>query len=424
MGKGPMISIPLDLPDVRVLRVELTKQQEYLIEIESTLTTATCHRCGQPISERHGTGEPIVLRHLPILGHPVYLRLRPKRFRCRRCEGHPTSTQQLDWYTPNALHTHAYEQYLLLALIGSTLSDVCRREDVAYDTLLGTLDRWIERRVDWSRLPEFDTIGIDEIRLKKGPRGFVAIVSARTKDQRLLLLAVLPDRLKATVLAWLHTIPAAIRQAISSVCLDMWEGYVRAAEEVLTHATIVVDRFHVAQHYRECVDELRKDELKRLAKELSEAELKQLKETLWPLRKAAHELHDEERTHLAIFFRHSPQLQRAYDLREDLTAIFDSAPDPEFAELELANWEQRVRDSNLDCFEPFLKLLTTWRVYILNYFKARKTSGFVEGLNNKLKVLKRRCYGLTNVVRIFQRMTLDLEGYRRFSPWQRRQQAY
>ena len=54
---------------------------------------------------------------------------------------------------------------------------------------------------------------------------------------------------------------------------------------------------------------------------------------------------------------------------------------------------------------------------IANYFVEHQSSGFVEGLNNKLKVLKRRCYGLGNVVRLFQRLMLDLEGYRRFSPW-------
>ncbi|HEU5101134.1 MAG TPA: transposase, partial [Roseiflexaceae bacterium] len=50
-------------------------------------------------------------------------------------------------------------------------------------------------------------------------------------------------------------------------------------------------------------------------------------------------------------------------------------------------------------------------------FIDHQTSAFVEGLNNALKVLKRRCYGLCNVGRLFQRLTLDLDGYRRFSPW-------
>jgi transposase len=424
MSTRPMISIPLDVPDVRVLQVTLTKQQEYLIDIESTLTVATCTRCGHAITELHGSDAPIQVRHLPLFGHPVYLRLRPKRFRCRRCTGHPTSTQQLEWYTAGALHTNAYEHYLLLALIGSTISDVCRREDVAYDTLLGTLDRWLACSVDWSILPVFHTLGLDEIALKKGHRDYVAIISGRTDDNHLLLLAVLPDRSKATILAWIETIPAVVRNAITSVCLDMWAGYVSAAEHVLSHATIIIDRFHVAQHYRDCVDSLRKHEHKRLAKELPEAEVKQFKDTLWPFRKRPHDLQPEERSRLATLFAHSPQLKRAYDFREDLTLIFDTAPTRDFAALELANWEQRVADSGLTCFDPFLKLLATWRERILNYFIDRQTSGFVEGLNNKVKVLKRRCYGITNVGRLFQRLTLDLVGYQWFSPWNRLGGAY
>jgi len=64
-----------------------------------------------------------------------------------------------------------------------------------------------------------------------------------------------------------------------------------------------------------------------------------------------------------------------------------------------------------------LSLLDRWLDLIANYFINHQTSSFVEGLNNKLKVLKRRCYALRNIARLFQRLTLDLEGYRRFSPW-------
>jgi transposase len=74
-------------------------------------------------------------------------------------------------------------------------------------------------------------------------------------------------------------------------------------------------------------------------------------------------------------------------------------------------------NSGLTCFDQFLNLLTTWLDVIANYFINHHTSGFVEGLNNKLKVLKRRCYGMRNIGRLFQRLTLDVSGYRRFSPW-------
>ena len=78
------------------------------------------------------------------------------------------------------------------------------------------------------------------------------------------MLAVLPDRLKATVVAQLKTIPATICTQIKTVCTDIWDGYITAIQEVLPDATIVIDRFHLARHYRDPVDALYKRTLSRL----------------------------------------------------------------------------------------------------------------------------------------------------------------
>src|SRR5690349_5609052 len=117
MPKHPLISIPLDILDVRVLQTEITKEGELILTVESTLTTTSCRRCGRTISDPHGTDQPRLLRHLPILGRVVYLRIRPKRFRCPFCDDHPTTTQTLDWYHPTALHTKAYERYLIVQVV-------------------------------------------------------------------------------------------------------------------------------------------------------------------------------------------------------------------------------------------------------------------------------------------------------------------
>jgi transposase len=417
MPKHPLISIPLDIPDVRVLQTELTKAGELILTIESTLTSTTCRRCGRTITEPHGVDEPRLLRHLPILGRVVYLRLRPKRFRCPFCDDHPTTTQTLDWYDPKALHTKAYERHLIVQLVNSTFTDVEAKEDVTSDALLGILDRWIATTVDWDAVEPFATLGIDEIALLKGHRDFVAVISAQTEGGELHVLAVLPDRLKATVVAWLKTIPAAIRERITTVCTDIWEGYITAVQEVLVDATIVIDRFHVARHYRDAVDELRKQELRRLKKELPKDATEDLKHTLWPFRKRAADLDDAEQARLDGLLAYSPALTLAYTLREELTTIFDTARSKKDGLRRIRYWRQRVVRSGLRCFDAFLKLLESWLSLIANYFINRQTSSFVEGLNNKIKVLKRRCYGLRNVVRLFQRLTLDLEGYRRFSPW-------
>src|SRR3954469_12868522 len=267
MDKQPFISIPLDIPNVRVLQTEINAQRELVLTVESTLSSTTCRRCGRTITEFPGLDEARLLRHLPILGRVVYLRIRPKRFRCPWCDGHPTTTQTLDWYDPNALHTTAYERHLILLLVNSTLSDVQAKEDVTADAMLGILDRTIATSIEWDRLEPFSTIGIDEIALLKGHRNFVAVISAQTECGDLHLLAVLPDRKKATVVDWLKSIPGSISARITTVCTDMWEGYSTAVEEVLPDATIVIDRFHVARQYRDAVDTLRKQEVRRLKKE-------------------------------------------------------------------------------------------------------------------------------------------------------------
>ena len=103
MPKQPFISIPLDIPDVQVLQTEQTKAGEFILSVESTLESTCCRRCGRTITEPHGTDQPRLLRHLPILGRAVYLRIRPKRFRCPFCDDHPTTTQLLDWYDPQGM---------------------------------------------------------------------------------------------------------------------------------------------------------------------------------------------------------------------------------------------------------------------------------------------------------------------------------
>jgi transposase len=415
MPKRASIAIPLDLPDVEVLRTEVTPQRDLIIGVESTLTTATCHRCGRTIDTFYGYDRPIRLRHLPILGMVVFIEIRPKRFRCPFCDDHPTTTQQVDWYTPKAPFTKAYERQLLVLLINGTLTDVAQKEgDLLPDAILGTLDRWIEAEVDWASIPAFAVLGIDEIALKKGHRDYVVIVTAQEASGTVHLLAVLPDRTKATVRDWLARIPTPIRRGIRTVCTDMWEAYVSAAEEVLPHAAIVIDRFHVAQHYRDDVDALRKQELKRLRKELPKPAADRLKRTLWPFRKRAANLEPEEQDRLDQLLAHSPQLEQAYNFREELTKIFDTTRAKAAGLRRIRAWRQRVVASGLTCFAPFLKLLATWLDRIANYFRHHQSSGFVEGLNNKLKVLKRRCYGIYNLRHLFQRITLDLEGYRRF----------
>ncbi len=408
------ITIPLDIPDVRVLDVQVTPSGDYVITIESTLKHAHCRKCGQRIRKFHGYDEWLTVRHLPILGQQTYLRFRPKRFVCEDGTGKPTTTQQLSWHVPNSPHSKPYEMHLLWQLVNATIEDVSLKECLSYDCVAGVIDRWIATHVDWTQFDSLDVLGCDAIALKKGQREYVVIVSARLADGRLALLAVLPNREKDTLVAFLRSIPETLRQTIHTIGSDMFASYLLAARAELPDVCTVIDRFHVAKQYRDEVDKLRTQELKRLKQELPKALDQTLKGHLWAFRKDQADLNPDEQTVLERLFSYAPQLALAYAFREELTAIFNMQISKAEAQVKILEWIERVRQSGLHGLDNFLNTLSGWWEAITNYFVNRESSGFVEGLNNKLKVLKRRCYGIFNLNHLFQRIWLDLDGYRLF----------
>ena len=226
------------------------------------------------------------------------------------------------------------------------------------------------------------------------------------------VLAVLPDRLRATVQAFLQTIPDALKATVRRVCMDMWEGYARAVAAALPDAQIVVDRFHVAVRYREAVDALRQAECRRLNAERTPERAVPTAELRPLLRREWRSLNPDQQGRLVELFELTPTLASAYVLRTLLTAIFEHSPDRATAQTRFQRWTEQVEASGLNCFDQFLNTLHHWREGILNDFEGRHASGFVEGLNNKLKLLKRRCFGLDDPTELFRRLWLDIEGPR------------
>lgn len=412
---GEEIKIPLDIPNVRVLEVGIKGFGDYMITVESTIEGAICRKCGREIRDLHGQDDWVRLRHLPILGHKVYIRLRPKRYRCFSCSDKPTSTQQLEWYEARSQNTKAYEKYLLLQMINSTVQDVSLKEDIGYEAIEGIIDRHISSEVKWEEIKKLKVIGLDEIALKKGHRDFVVIVTGRKRSGELMLLAVLPDRQKATVKKFLETIPKRLKRTIHTVCSDLYDGFINAVKEALPDAEVAADRYHVAKIYRNCADALRKQEIKRLKKELPKQQQEEIKGSMWPFRKKKADLTQDEADLLNRLFSYSPDLKKAYEFREELTHIFDQDLSKSKASRKIKKWRKRVQASGLTCFDPFFKTLDNWIDEITNYFVNRCNSGFVEGFNNKVKVIKRRCYGIFNISNLFQRIFLDLEGYKLFT---------
>jgi hypothetical protein len=147
---------------------------------------------------------------------------------------------------------------------------------------------------------------------------------------------------------------------------------------------------------------------------LSEADYAELKGVMRVFRKPWVVLTAEQQMSLLLLFSYAPVLQQVYALMEVLTGILNGPLTKIQAISELNNWIMRTQELGLSCFDSFMGALQKWMDDISNYFIKRDSSGFVEGLNNKIKVIKRRCYGIYGLGRLFRHIWLDIEGRRLF----------
>ncbi|MCP4760464.1 MAG: ISL3 family transposase [archaeon] len=405
------IPVPINLPGAKVIDVKTDKYNQIFIKIETTETKVKCRICKKEINKRHGSDKEIKLKHLPSFGNNVFIIYSPNRYICKDCKDHPTTTATPFWHNKNSSFTKAYEQFVLLELINSTIIDVSKKLNLTEKLVQGTLDRYIAAEIDWKTISKLGVLGLDEISLKKGHKGFLTIITYRINKET-HLLAVLEGRKRAAIQAFLRRIPKRLAKTIDAVCVDMYDGYINAIKAVFKNKVlIVIDRFHVAKLYRKSLDKFRQKVIKELKQTLSVREYEKIIGATKILRKSNECLTKKEKEIVDTLFSYSPELMEAYFKTIQLTQIFNSHLSKEEGLEKITEWIELVQKSNLTCFDTFLKTFKKWKNEIANYFVARLNSGFVEGFNNKVKVLKRRCYGIFNIKHFFQRLFLDVSGY-------------
>ena len=405
------ISIEPNLLETKITKIEKDKFGDILITVETTEDYAICRFCKNKIYKRHGVDRERKLKHLPAFGDHTFIIYSPHRYICEDCKDHPTTNAIASWHSPNGSHTTEYENHLLMELVNSTIADVAIKERTTEELVLGVVERRVAGNIDWKNINFLGVIGVDEISLKKGYKDFVTIISNRV-DGKINLLAVLKGHEKATVIGFLKSIPPELIKTIETVCVDMYDGYINAVKEVFKNkVSVVVDRYHVAKLYRRELDKFRQKTLKQLKKELREHEYDQIIGATKILRRANECMTDDEKRIVKLIFSYSPELMEAYSLAIKLTQILNTHLTKKEALVKFDNWILLVNDSKLTCFKKFIGSLKKWKNEIANYFVSQQTSAFVEGLNNKIKVLKRRCYGIYDLKHLFQRLFLDLSGY-------------
>jgi len=170
--------------------------------------------------------------------------------------------------------------------------------------------------------------------------------------------------------------------------MDMWAAYLKAVRAHAPQAQILFDRFHLVQHLNRALDEVRRSEMRRLAKR----ERIWFKGTRYLLLKNPWNLNRDQKNRLSTLVRWNLPIVRAYYLKEAFQLFWDYRQ-PQRAQDHLRRWMHSAMRSRLEPFKEFVRLVRTHLHGILAWTRLRVSNGAVEGMNNKIKLVSHRSFG-------------------------------
>src|SRR5262249_46086485 len=253
--------------------------------------------------------------------------------------------------------------------------------------------RAVGHAVEWGLahrdLSGLTALGVDEVAWGRGHTYLTLVYDIGAGTRR--LLAVARERTDASLRSCLDGLGGAGCGQVRYVCSDMWQPYLRGVGGRLGQAVDVVDGFHVMQQFGRALDDIRAGEAKRLERDGYEPVLKRSR---WCFLKRPENLTDKQTVKLSELLKYNLRTVRAYLLREEFQRLWEYRR-PAWAGRFLAEWTSRVMRSRLRPMKKMTRAFRTRWPVILNWFRARGevSSGAVEGLNNKVKLVTRKSYG-------------------------------
>lgn len=372
----------LDIKELEVRAIKTTGSS-YELSVCSILASGICTKCGSQCSRVKSYASRSI-KDLPISGKKVILNLEVRQFECD-CGNY--FTESFSFVRPYKHLTIRYEENLYFRAKGADLKYLSEKEDIDWKTVNEMFDTYskqeISARSDWSKATH---LAMDEIALKKGHNNYVVVVLDLLSG---VILDILPQRDKAFLVNYFKAKGAAFCERIEVFCSDMWQAYLKCAEEVFTNAIVVADRFHFFQKCQKGIDHARNSFRKQFPK------ADELKKLRWALRKNSENLTDKEQEKLnKVFAKKEYHLLRlTWDARNALKDIFDAPLDIEQAEILIEQWIKGIKQYKIRYLFKFIDFYEEWKTVILNYFDGRFSTGKLEGTNNKLKLIKRRAFG-------------------------------
>ena len=327
------------------------------------------------------------MRDLPCGDLRIYLEFDLRRVHCRRCGG--VKRERLDWLAANPHYTKRFALYV---------GKQCRRasvKEVADDLRLDwhavkEMDKlYMREQLERAGEPRPGIIGIDEISLRKG-HIYRILVSDLERQEPIWFGGL--DRSEDSMGMFYDFLGARRTKRIRLAVMDMWKPFRNVTAARAPQAAILYDKFHALRHLSEAMDKVRKAEYKRLT---NRPDRKFIKGQKYVLLSHRENLSPEKRRRLETLLAANRRLNKAYILKESFAQLWEYRSEA-WARKFFDQWCASLKWQRLKPFEDFAAMIERHWDGIAAFCRPENkiSLGFVEGLNNKVRVIQRRCYGL------------------------------
>ena len=323
---------------------------------------------------------------MPCADHRIYLDLEVRRVACRQCGA--VKRERLDFLVENALHTKRFALYVGRRCRSGTIRDVAEELHLDWQTVKRLEMDYMREQIRRVGTPGPKVIGIDEISIRKGHT--YRIVVSDLERRRPIWFGG-DDRSEASMDQFYRFLGQKKAKRIRLAVMDMWKAFRNSTHRHAPHAAILFDKFHVMKHLGEALDKIRKAEYARLGGKPRQF----IKGQKYTLLSHPQNLTGTARKNLKLLLAANKRLNTAYLLKESFGQLWDYNREG-WARKFFENWRASLKWQRLKPYEKFAEMIERHWDGLAAYCKPENkvSLGFVEGLNNKIRVMQRRAYGL------------------------------
>ena len=333
----------------------------------------------------------VTLKTVPSGSKEVFLVLHLRILKCRDCGAKRQESR--DVAEPRRSYTRMFANYVLDLAKQMTIRAVAQHLRVGWDLVKDIVKSNLRRKARLRSWRKIRRIAIDEIAIRKGHSYMTVVLdldtghvlyAAEGKDQ--LCLKPFFRRLR-------HA-----RAKLEAVAMDMSDAYINAVREYWSKPVVIVhDHYHIVSNMNGVIDKIRRLEQKRLEGEEERKVLKGSRYLLLYARETLERKKPEKLERLEELLAANETLHKVYLLKEKLRLSFWSQPTKEAARKLIEDWIAEAKSLDIKPLSTFAETVESRIDCILGWYDHQITTGPLEGLNNKIKVLKRVAYGYRDI---------------------------